>query len=557
MNRKEMFSKGRAWFLSPDQKVVRSIAPWGLICLMLTIGLVGLVSWACAQEPEPAPLRFVVVPAENETTMFRQFLPVTRALEKQLQRPIDLQIGHDVQAAVDALRYGEWDLAYIDPAQYCELAHAYQVQPVAKIRRNGQATYRSVLVVKKHSKWKNLADIVGARLALGQPGSSATHLIPLALLHQGDMSLSDFCKVSTLSNEDEVALSVLVGDHDVGAMSMDVFHKYAPAGLRVLKASEAIPQFVLCASQSLSPSTIERIRKTLLSMASSEDEPVSFAPVTDREYNILRIMIKNITGKDYLSYPPQAVTIGLLPLYSAIILHKRFTPLAAYLSEETGQDFRLVIPKDFEQFVSIVRSGGVDFAYQNPYVYLLLAEGGYLRSLALTRSMEPDRPRSVFRGVIIARTDGPIQEIQDIAGQEVMVVSRKSAGGYWFQKLFLDQKGLDLEKMARVKEGKRHEDVILAVYRGEVQAGFVRESALSVVQDLVDMDQIRIVAATPYYPNWPFAVHQDTTGPLAAQVQQALIELTNEQVLRSMDIEGFVASQGDPLSDLKRKVNLQ
>ena len=526
------------------------------------LGLVLSLSFAAfgpglAPATTASPLEFLVVPVERETAMFRQFLPLKNCLEKRLDRPVKLKLGHDARAAVDALRYQAWDLAYMDPSLYCEIRDTYQVQPIAKLQRDGRDTYRSVLVVRKNAHWATLADIRGASLALGRPGSSATHLIPLSLLHQADLTLSDLAQVNTLPNEDEIALSVLVGDHDVGAMSMNVYEKYASEGLRVLKASEEIPQFVICAGPDLGQAEVQRIRKALLASCPLEDQELSFVSVQDREYNIVRIMLKNITGQNYLTYPPGTVKLGLLPLYSAITLNKRFTPLASYLSRQTGRDFRLVIPRDFEEFVSLVRAGEVDFAYQNPYVYLLLARQGYVRSLALTVSREPDEPRSSFRGVIITRKDSSVRNIHDLPGKRVMIVSHKSAGGYRFQKLFLGQQGIFIEQQAELIEGKRHEEVALAVYRGEVEAGFLRESALQVVQDLLDMDQIRIVARTPYYPNWPVAVHKSTDPELAGQVQEALISLGDQKLLHQVGVEGFTQPQEEEMSVLKGKVEFE
>jgi len=517
----------------------------------------------CLQSVYPAlaeengPLEFLVVPVEKETAMFRRFLPVKNCLQNRLNRQVNLKLGHDAQAAIDALRYKAWDVAYVDPSLYCEMKDKYSVQPVVKLKREKQETYRSTLVVRRDSDWGKLADIRGASLALGQPESSATHLIPLSLLRQADLDLSDLAQVSTLPNEDEIALSVLVGDHDVGAMSMEVYKKYRSEGLRILKTSEEIPQFVICARPDLNQTTVDRIRRALLQDCPLEDEKLSFVSVQDREYNIVRIMLKNMTGKDYLTYPPGTVKLGLLPLYSAITLNKRFSPLAAYLSRQTGRDFRLVIPKDFEEFVHLVRTGEIDFAYQNPYVYLLLARDGYLDTLALTVSKEPNEPRSTFRGVILTRKDSSIQDVRDLPGKKIMIVSHKSAGGYRFQKLFLRGQGIMIDEVAELVEGKRHEEVVLAVYRKQAEVGFVRESALSVVRDLVDMDQLRVLARTPYYPNWPVAAHKEVDAQLAAQVQEALTSLKDRELLGQVGVEGFTGPQKEKLSALQEKVEFE
>ena len=65
------------------------------------------------------------------------------------------------------------------------------------------------------------------------------------------INLKDFSAVDYLQQEDRVALSVLIGSHDVGGISESVAERYIADGLKIIKTSEAIPQFSFCASDSL------------------------------------------------------------------------------------------------------------------------------------------------------------------------------------------------------------------------------------------------------------------------------------------------------------------
>lgn len=212
----------------------------------------------------------------------------------------------------------------------------------------------------------------------------------------------------------------------------------------------------------------------------------------------------------------------------------------------------MVIPKDFEEFVKVVKDGKVEFAYQNPYVYMLLAQSGYLQVLALTISPEPDKPRDVFRGVIITRRNSSIKDLHDLKGKKIMIVSHKSAGGYWFQKLYLRRQGIDIDKEAKIIEGKKQEEVILAVYRGEVDAGFVREAALEIAREIMDIKQIRILAFTPYFPNWPFASCKNTSPALAEKVRMALLHFKDKNLLKNARISGFIKANDGNFERLKK-----
>lgn len=512
-------------------------------------------AWA---ETGPDPLNFLLLPTENEASTYSRFLPVKRYLEEQTGRSVSLRLRQTFELARKEIDEGRADLVFLDPSAYCEMKHKLDLRPLVKMVRNGEEEFRSALVVRSDAPFRKIAGIREARLALGRPGSSSSYLIPRAMLTEVGFGLESFSRVGSLQNEDQIALSVLVGDFDVGAMSEEVARKYEDYGLRILKLSERIPQFVIGASAKMAPALASRIQDLLLAYSPEEFGSLGFVRVEDREYNIVRIMLKNMTGQDYLAYPEDAVKVGLLPLYSSITLFKRFSPLADVLSQRTGHEVRLVIPRDFEEFVRVVRSNGVDFCYQNPYVYLLLAREKLVRPLALTVSREPDRARDEFRGVVVVRNDSSIQGLDDLRGKEVMIVSHKSAGGYWFQKLLLQSRGMDIDSMASISEGKRHEEVILGVYRGEADAGFVREAALDVVQDMINMDRIRVLARTPFYPNWPFSAHSRTRSDLASQVQQALISLDHEApALNRAQIQGFTPPDLEELRNLEALVEFE
>ena len=51
-----------------------------------------------------------------------------------------------------------------------------------------------------------------------------------------------------------------------------------------------------------------------------------FSSAEDRDFDVVRVMIRNLTGKNYLEYGRNSVKVAILPLYSAITLFDRFDP---------------------------------------------------------------------------------------------------------------------------------------------------------------------------------------------------------------------------------------
>lgn len=508
---------------------------------------------------DPATLVFIIPPVENISFMYEKFLPLKDHLEKALSRKIVLKVARNHQEAVESIGTGRAHLAYLDPSAYCEAKSRFGVVPLAKPVMGGSSTYRSVIVARRDSPINKIVEAKGRRLALGNSRSSSSSLIPAVLFKEVGISLKDFSAVDYLEQEDRIALSVLAKRHDLGGMSERVALKYLDAGLKIIKESEPIPQYTLCACKCLPEGTRGAIRRSLLSISPAGNAGLiaamkdidGFTLAEDRDFDVVRVMIRNLTGKNYLVYGKNTVKVAHLPLYSAITLFDRFDPLMRYLSRKTGYEFKLVVPKDFEDFFDIVRRGEVEFSYSNPYIYIQLADGGHLR--ALTTTIVP-ASGDIFRGIIITHQDSAIRTLDDLKGKDVMVVSYKSAGGFLAQQLFLQENGIDVFKDLKLREGKRQEEVILNVYRKSADAGFVRESALEVLKEEIDLGRIRIVAKTAYIANWPFAATKSAPEQLTTLVRKSLLDLDDRGILSAARVESFKAATDRDFDSLRERI---
>jgi phosphate/phosphite/phosphonate ABC transporter binding protein len=516
---------------------------------------------APSEHGSSASLEFILPPVESVSVMYEKFLPLKDYLEKALSRRIVLRVAQNYQEAIESIGTGQAQLAYLDPSAYCEARHLHRIVPLAKAIRNGSATYRSVIVARKDSGIHRIVEAKGKRLALGNVSSSSSYLIPAVMFKEVGIGLNDFASVDYLEQEDRIALSVLTGHHDVGGLSERVARKYLDDGLAIINESEAIPQYTLCASLSLPADVRAAVRQALLSIGKDRNPALiaamrdidGFAPAEERDFDVVRVMIKNLTGKNYLEYGKNSIKVAILPLYSAITLFDRFDPLMRYLSHKTGYEFKLVIPRDFEDFFDTVRRGDVQFSYSNPYIYIQLADKGYISAFANTVL---ESSGDIFRGIIITRKESPIKTVEDLKGKRVMVVSYKSAGGFLAQKLLLNERGIDVFKDLRLTEGKRQEEVILNVYRKNIDAGFVRESALDVLKEEIDLGKIRIVARTPYIANWPFAATRTADPKIVESVRKSLFELKEKHVLSAAQITAFKAADDRAFDALRKRIEL-
>lgn len=512
---------------------------------------------------EVTPLILGVLETESPKNILINLNPLRKLLERELKRPVKIDFSFNFQELVDKIREKKIDLLLIDPATYCELKALYKekIHPLV-VPEGGEGEVSSVFVTRYDSGIERIFDGLGKRLALGDERSSFSYFIPLSMLRDLGINLKDFSQVDLLGKDKKIVFSVLFKEYELGAVSENIAKKYLNQGLKIIKKSEKVPSFVIVLTENvidkkefLKKVFIEKVDPKVLDNLGID----GFRLVEDRDFDYIRVLIKLFKGKDLIEYSPNTVKVAILPLYSPLTIYKRFDPLMKYLSEKTGKEFKLVIPRDFEEFIKIVRNGEVHFAYQNPYVYVLLAKENKLKAINITVGEDCAKEESdvcggdSFRGVIIVRKDSKIKSLKDLKGKRILIVSPYSAGGFLSQKIYLEKKGFNIYKDFKLIDVKRQEKVIIGVYKGEGDAGFVRESALVVFGKEVDLSQIRILAYTEFLPNWPFAVVK-APPELAKKVQTLLSNLEDEKILRNLKIIRFKPAKDEDFKQLKNYI---
>ena len=259
-----------------------------------------------------------------------------------------------------------------------------------------------------------------------------------------------------------------------------------------------------------------------------------------------------------------AITYAYLPQYSNTESFQRHHRLVEYLSEQTGLPIRQVFPDTFDNYISMVGQGKIDISFSNPFIYVKLANRYGAKAMA--RIIEADG-RAEFRGQIIARRDNEdIQSIEDCRGKSWVAVDPSSAGGYLFPLgLFIDHH-LPLNDFREVAfAGGRQENVILGVYAGLHDIGTIREGSLSVVKDKIDINQIKVIASSSWYPGWVYAYSPRLSEEVAGKIRDAMLGLdynNNPQhrlILDAAKFIGFMPSDDrdfDQVRQLSKKVGL-
>ena len=260
------------------------------------------------------------------------------------------------------------------------------------------------------------------------------------------------------------------------------------------------------------------------------------------------------------------ITYAYLPQYSHTVSYQRHHLLIEFLRKETGFNIKQIFPDTFDQHMTMVGQGKIDISYSNPFIYIKIAHRYGARAFARIAEIYNQEN---FRGQIICRADNRlIKTIDDCHGKSWLAVDSTSAGGYLYPLGYFIDHGIQKTDFSEIAftpgPGGKQEKVVLAVYAGKYDIGTIREGTLNVVADKIDINEIRVIANTRWYPGWVYAARAGLEPKIVEKIRKALLKLAfnqkeHKQILEAADFINVIPSDDrdfNPVRELAARVGI-
>jgi len=171
---------------------------------------------------------------------------------------------------------GAVDIGTFSPFAYVDAVRGRKIRLIAQCVINGTDTYRGVIVARRDSGLKSLADLRGKRFAFVDPKSASGFVYPRALLiEKGVTPEISFKETIFAGGHDKVIAAILDGKADAGAVYEDALaiakSKGLPTENLVTLASTApIPHDAIAVRIGLDQALAKKIRTALVDLDKSE-----------------------------------------------------------------------------------------------------------------------------------------------------------------------------------------------------------------------------------------------------------------------------------------------
>lgn len=213
------------------------------------------------------------------------------------------------------------------------------------------------------------------------------------------------------------------------------------------------------------------------------------------------------------------------------------------LSVALGVPVEAVVSTSYTAAIEAMCAGRADIGALNPFSYVLAHEKCGVEVSAI--SVRFGLP--YYRAQISARTDANINKIEDLRGKRFAFVDPASTSGYLFPAAMLKKMGFDPDRFfSQTVFAGSHPNVILAIYRGQVDGGASFEDARTNIQAQFPdvMQKVKVIGYTNPIPNDTWSVSRTLPPALRARIKDRLLRIAataeGKEALRNLySIEGL------------------
>ncbi len=210
----------------------------------------------------------------------KKFSPLANFLSEKTGKKIYVRVGSSYQEHIDYIGNNKVDIAYMGPASFVSLQKKYGDKPVlAKLEIKGRAFFKGNIIVSNQSSIKSLNDLKGKRIAFGSPGSTMSYIVPHYMLHKAGVFNKQSADHDFLQSHNNVALAVLSGDFDAGAVKPAVFRKFEDQGLRVLAETPEISEHLFVVRSDMSKKDYDILKSVMLNMNKSTEGKIALQEI--------------------------------------------------------------------------------------------------------------------------------------------------------------------------------------------------------------------------------------------------------------------------------------
>ncbi|MBL6974073.1 MAG: phosphate/phosphite/phosphonate ABC transporter substrate-binding protein [Sulfurimonas sp.] len=244
------------------------------------------------------------------------------------------------------------------------------------------------------------------------------------------------------------------------------------------------------------------------------------------------------------------IVMGIVPQQSPLKLLKAWSPITKYLSKQTGENIIFKTETSITKFEKVLYSGGYDFAYMNPYHFIVANQTqGYEAKL---------RAQKNIKGILVMQKGRSIDDIKKENVTYLFPAPNAFAATLLTKYDLLEKHGVPIEVLNKAKYVNSHDSVYKGVSRGLGDIGGGIERTFRALNDKTTKESLTVVYTTKAYPSHPFAFNPNMKEETKKKIIHALMNIPSSY-LQKLKIKKLRLTENEeykPIIDLAVKLKV-
>lgn len=248
----------------------------------------------------------------------------------------------------------------------------------------------------------------------------------------------------------------------------------------------------------------------------------------------------------------EVITLGVTSKKIALSKLESWQSILDEVSKRSGIDIELVVAKDHQTLIALMKNKEIDMGYFSPVFYVKAHDKLNCKPVVLEKRLSS----SYYQGGFIVRKDSNIKSLADLKGKKLALTAEKdSTSGYYLPIAILKRNGISYQDDLKVVYTGKHINALKSVSYGLVDAGAIKLFILENEANQKYSSEIRVVAKSSYLPTSSITARKDIDKKIISRLRKAFISLNSDPTgLKAMQKSGFdgFAESNDQMYDIVR-----
>lgn len=231
---------------------------------------------------QPSRYTVAIIPFYSPEKIWLLYAPFIQYLKASTGFPWELKLYPDHNSLIEDLCSDKVGIALLGPVPLGRADQKCGAKPVlVALSKDGMPSYHS-LIITSDPAVATLGNVHGKKFGFFK-GSTAAHIVPIKMLKAAGLGAGAFQPVF-FESQDRIMTALLTKEISAAGVKETLYRKFRNEPIRVLKTSDALPNFAFCASPSLSTEVRERFIAALTRLKPlSNDNDAETAKTWDDE----------------------------------------------------------------------------------------------------------------------------------------------------------------------------------------------------------------------------------------------------------------------------------